>query len=123
MVESDTITQLQVSVINNLGDNTSLTGHCRSPDRDIGIQTVEFGAGFGWNVDVVVRKSEAYYCELSSGKLHGHFGLFETARDYGRCGGGGGGGGGGGCVWRVDWDGLYLYVKKSDDYVLQFRWP
>ncbi|XP_059630099.1 S-protein homolog 5-like [Cornus florida] len=113
LVESfTTVAQVQVIIINNLQDSTPLTVYCRSEGRNFGVQNIPFGLSFQWTVGA--KETAPFFCDLSHGNLHGFFDIFD--RDYvtGQCDEGQ-------CVWRVKSDGLYF--KRSNTYVLQFRWP
>ncbi|KAF8014308.1 hypothetical protein BT93_H0219 [Corymbia citriodora subsp. variegata] len=105
-----------VYVINNLGDDTNLTAHCRSKETDLGTRVLEFGAAFDWDFVISIGHVAEYWCDLSWANSHGDFQVFYEPKDAVRCGDQK-------CYWRVDRDGLYLYIKIKDDYELQFRWP
>lgn len=109
-------TAFHVYVINNLGDDTNLTTHCRSTETDLGTRVLEFGAAFDWEFEITIGHVAEYWCDMSWARSHGDFQVFYEPRDALRCGDQK-------CYWRIDRDGLYLYIKSDDDYELQFRWP
>ncbi|KAH7521862.1 hypothetical protein FEM48_Zijuj07G0077000 [Ziziphus jujuba var. spinosa] len=103
-------------IVNYLGKNAILNLHCQSKDDDLGAHDLPYTDSFNWSFNVNIWKTTLYYCDMGSGDLIGHFDIFVAKRDMNRCGDDK-------CVWRVNRDVLYLYIKDVDDYVCQFDWP
>lgn len=117
-VESTTTAQGTVSISSSIPD-AFLTIHCRSSSgKDLGAKSIPFNGKFTWNVSVG-GKNEVYDCGLVVEGLHGRFSLFDAGRDLtrDRCGIDNFA-----CLWRVRREGIYLFVIKSQDFVLQYSW-
>lgn len=111
----EVLAKYHVYIINNLGDDTTLTIHCRSKDDDLGTHSLPFEADFHWSFHINIGRTTLFYCDMNWDYIKGHFDVFVAKRDTVRCGTK--------CVWRVDRDGLYLYIAKDEEYELQYRWP
>ncbi|CAK9164604.1 unnamed protein product [Ilex paraguariensis] len=111
-VNSLNLGEVNVLIINNM--QAPLTHHCHSQGNDLGTKTIQQGKSFTWTSQIILKKSESYFCDMSAGNLHGNFDIFETKRDFGRCAESN-------CIWRVNRDGLYLFINNN--YALQYHWP
>jgi len=52
-----------VNVTNYLEGNLNLTLHCKSKQRDLGVQLLHHGASFGWNSGFDISERQ-YYCSF-----------------------------------------------------------
>ncbi|XP_022741390.1 S-protein homolog 18-like [Durio zibethinus] len=106
----------QVFLVNNLGGNTNLAAHCLSAaNEDLGSRVILPGDDFHWEFSINIGTTAEYECDMGYENKHKRFQVFEERRDALRCGDQK-------CFWRVDRDGLYLYIKEVDDYQKQFSW-
>ncbi|XVF17176.1 hypothetical protein REPUB_Repub10bG0097100 [Reevesia pubescens] len=106
----------EVFLVNNLGGNTNLAAHCfSSANKDLGSQVILPGNDFHWEFRINIGTTAEYECDMGYENKQKRFQVFEEVRDEERCGDEK-------CFWRVDRDGLYLYIKEVDDYRKQFSW-
>ncbi|TYH95446.1 hypothetical protein ES332_A12G106400v1 [Gossypium tomentosum] len=70
---------------------------------------------FHWEFGINIGTTAEYECDMGYGNKQKRFQVFAERRDALRCGNQK-------CYWRVDRDGLYLYIKEVDDYQKQFSW-
>ncbi|KAB1998661.1 hypothetical protein ES319_D12G104900v1 [Gossypium barbadense] len=111
-----TVNGFEVFLINNLGGNTNLAVHCFSPQvKDLGSRVILPGDDFHWEFGINIGTTAEYECDMGYGNKQKRFLVFAERRDALRCGNQK-------CYWRVDRDGLYLYIKEVDDYQKQFSW-
>ncbi|XP_017636851.1 S-protein homolog 24-like [Gossypium arboreum] len=111
-----TVNGFEVFLINNLGGNTNLAVHCFSPQvKNLGSLVIHPGDDFHWEFGINIGTTAEYECDMGYGNKQKRFQVFAERRDALRCGNQK-------CYWRVDRDGLYLYIKEVDDYQKQFSW-
>lgn len=105
-----------VFVFNLLGTGSNLTVHCKSSREDLGTHVLIREDHFNWGFRIGRGPKKVYECDMSHDNVNGHFTIFDENRDASRCGDNK-------CLWKVQLDGLFLYVKASDQYEKQFSWP
>lgn len=109
-----TVKGFEVFLINNLGGNTNLSVHCFSPQvKDLGSRVILSGDDFHWEFGINIGTTAEYECDMGYENKQKRFLVF--AEHTLRCAKQK-------CYWRVDRDGLYLYIKQVDDYQKQFSW-
>ncbi|KAM6565497.1 hypothetical protein CsatA_024625 [Cannabis sativa] len=113
----------QVSLVNFIDLNTTLTLHCQSKDDDLGMHELFFGESFKWSFRINFMRTTLFFCDMSwvydkekMVMMRGHFDVFVTKRDAFRCLDNK-------CYWEVLKSGLYLYIWQDNDYELQYIWP
>ncbi|KAK4855769.1 hypothetical protein QYF36_010684 [Acer negundo] len=105
----------EVFIFNILGTDTNLNVHCRLSFEDLSTYVLEREAHFNWTFDIGKRSTVIYECDMSYDNVSGHFTMFDEQRDASRCGDQK-------CLWKVQQDGMYLYIKEHDAYEKQFPW-
>ncbi|KAH7573097.1 hypothetical protein JRO89_XS03G0068300 [Xanthoceras sorbifolium] len=113
---SPVVLSFEVFIFNILGTDATLTVHCKSTDQDLGTHVLEREAHFNWDFKIGKGSPAIYDCDLSYDKITGHFTMFNEQRDALRCGDEK-------CLWKVQQDGMFLYIKEHDAYEKQFSWP
>ncbi|XVF15118.1 hypothetical protein REPUB_Repub09cG0121700 [Reevesia pubescens] len=106
----------KVFLVNNLGGNANLAARCfSSANQDLGNRVILPGYDFHWEFSINIGTTAEYECDIGYANKRKRFQVFEERRDALRCGDQK-------CFWRVDRDGLYLYIKEIGDYHKQFSW-
>lgn len=110
------VADYHVYIINNLDESVILRVHCKSKDNDLGIRNISYGGLVSWKFKINIIRTTLFYCDINWRNVKGHFDVFVAKRDAHRC------------VdhkwyWRIDLDGLYLFIKDKRDVVLQYKWP
>ncbi|KAK2643875.1 hypothetical protein Ddye_019070 [Dipteronia dyeriana] len=97
----------EVFIVNILGTDTNLNVHCKSSFEDLGTHmyrnTKLISIGHS-TLDIGKGSTIIYECDMS----------YEQ-RDTSRCGDQK-------CLWKVQQDGMYLYIKEHDAYEKRFPW-
>ncbi|KAL5781507.1 hypothetical protein ACOSP7_006536 [Xanthoceras sorbifolium] len=113
---SPVVNSFEEYIFNLLGGNAKLTVHCKSQDEDLGTVVVDDGNHFNWKFHLKSNSTTFYVCDMSFENVKGQFRIFDEVRDVMRCDTLR-------CIWEVQRDGLYLYIRENVDYEKQFSWP
>lgn len=108
--------EVNVIIMNRLGNRKITTVHCQSKDNDLGNQTIADGSQFGWNFSVNVWGTTLFYCDLGWEKVQDyHFDAYSFDRDYTRCESQ--------CSWLISEEGVYGLNGQTGLWEFMYYWP
>ncbi|KAI3469917.1 hypothetical protein Pfo_026580 [Paulownia fortunei] len=108
-----TLYDWQVLIAND-SKNQALTTHCYTNGDDIGTRTLGPSDKQAFLSPVLVKERSLASCDMTLGKLHGRFDVFDSDRDSHRCVDKT-------CIWKVNENGLFLVINGQ--LVLVYQWP
>ncbi|GER50093.1 plant self-incompatibility protein S1 family [Striga asiatica] len=105
--------KIRMRIYNNLGNNYTLSLHCKSKDNDLGEHEVNNGHSYAWKFRNNFWGRTLFFCGMDWAKNSGVFDIYVENRDASRCRD---------CIWRVTEDGVRGYNKEGGVEQIWFRW-
>ena len=106
-----------VEIFNDLGEGEDLTVHCKSGDKDLGVQFIKYPNGFyQFNFRTDFWGSTLFFCGFrwpSSGSALHWFDIFVYKRDHDQCSN---------CFWKIKPDGACKLNYDTKQYDLCYPW-